>query len=477
MFEKTIKYIRKVVLGVGISSALFTGTAFANSKDLINQYYGVVESGQNLSHIAQEISHKYGEKLTYDELGKSSQINNFDKIRPGDKLILPQSFLDKLEKKGYEISRQVENSQNNNDKFDNFDSTQYDSLEKKIIKNNNSDSNQTREEIDVKTQIKSSKNLEKKLDMNQKTFVHEVRKGDSYYKIAKLYGLNFKSLSQSNNNKMLHPGDVLEINYNDAHMRGYIPNNINYNKKLAKSKTGGEFAQDRFHFGVENFAKLIGADLGRAAKGKKRDMNSKKSIPHWIEAGKEYKVSPYIIGAIERHETGGEFTFSHTGSSGKYGHTHQTYNPQVPGSDGIQRKPINPLNDRDSAIRTADYLRNLHWKYGNQTFILTAYNRGEKDMDKLIRGWAKKLNVESGSLRKMSRDVVKKGKQLGISVDKIIKTKKKNGEYFLTKEGAFYAEKVAQEYKSLKTNEELSALIEFKKKQICKNSKCLKLNL
>jgi LysM repeat protein len=463
-----------------------------------------VKKGDTLIEIANEMSKKYNQDISFVDIAKYNNLENPNIIGIGDNLKIPiREDISSYSKKDMSESDRKPNSDKNT-KLE--DTSNQSSLDKKkntgskkkgifsdispILYNPNNQDLDSASDInipispnykdldsvpDVNIPISPSSkdkdivekdNLEKivnqKPTINEYIIEYKVQKGDSYWRIGKLFDTSYKSIQAQNNNKPLHPNQVIKFNINPESLKGYTLDKEK-NWDLILSKSPSEIVNDRKKIGVRGLAYHLDIDVGSVAYGEERKQNIYGTAKEFVDAGRKYNISPLILAAIRSVESGGRNkTISPTGCLGPDGLTTWIYGKNT-WSDGKMREGINPFDSKESNYRKAEFLRVLLDNYkdvkNKGILAITAYNQGETVISDLFEEGAKKLNYVSDSSKETMKYVMD-----NMQIKDLFQLKyssgKKKGQAILSSEGQAYAfQKVLNEKKRLKQDSEFLSLL------------------
>jgi hypothetical protein len=281
--------------------------------------------------------------------------------------------------------------------------------------------------------------LESKLEMENTLSPEEINKQEKYKLIENAINADIQKRPLSVDSVIKFVGrDELQEYFNSNNIGfNYEKDKIALNRLRAVLKSSDEIEQDRFRLDrspVKSFKKLnnyLGITPGVAENNFSNSMvffNLYKD--NIIESANKYNIDPVELVGLMKHESGlGTFIASRTGALGSAQLTSHIYNPKK-GTTLDTNKKSNPFNTIEAIDRAAEYLGHLKNVYARiddsqGTLRLTAYNRGEGDMNRAIN-LAKSYNVRN------PRDIVN-------FIDP------SNNSYVLASEGRNFAPKVRRE--------------------------------
>ena len=245
------------------------------------------------------------------------------------------------------------------------------------------------------------KGLESRLEMENTLSSEELNRQEKYKLIENAINADVQKRPSSIDSviKFVDRDDLREyFNTNNIGFN-YENNEIALNRLRAVLKSGDEIKDDRFR-SFRRLNNYLGITPGRAETNFGNSMGFfdlyKDNI---IESANKYNVDPVELTGLMKHESGlGTFIASRTGALGSAQLTSYIYTPRN-GTTLDTNKKTNPFHTVEAIDRAAEYLGHLKNVYARiddsqGTLRLTAYNRGEKDMNRAIN-LARSYNVRN----------------------------------------------------------------------------------
>lgn len=282
-------------------------------------------------------------------------------------------------------------------------------------------------------------NLDKQIKIK-----HKIEKGDTFFKVAKLYGTSVKNVDASNpqsEEKDLQIGEYLNFSVPKKSLRGYLlpenEANIKKNKEFVKQKTPEEFLEDRNIFG-KGLVKYLGINSGDLEYDENKIIENFEELKFYIvKHSEKYGINPRTIAGICKQESGfRHWTASKTGSYGPCGHTKDTYGG-VHYLLGKKKEKSNPFNlDQHIEDTVKEYKQNIINFSGSKKLALAAYNQGRGKVYRALKKVAKKRGLKERKIttNELIKYLKKTGKGKNGFVNEVLNE--------LPKEGKKYPQKV-----------------------------------
>jgi LysM repeat protein len=270
---------------------------------------------------------------------------------------------------------------------------------------------------------------------------HEIHKGDTFSKIARLYGTTVENVQASNLDKeakKLEIGSYLEFDVEKKFLRGYIPptseEDIEKNKKYVQERTPEEFSRDRETFG-KNLSRYLGIRAGEFEYNENKIIeNFEKLKPLISKYSKKYDVDYKIIVGICKQESGfRQFTASRTGSYGACGQTKETYSGEnyLAGLNK-QKTKTNPFNLEQHIESTVEAYKNYENLLGSKKLALASYNQGFGRVSKALKKVARKrgYNFKNSNTPAIVNFLKETGKGDGGFVEEVLQELNQEGKKY-----------------------------------------------
>jgi len=239
---------------------------------------------------------------------------------------------------------------------------------------------------------------------------HEIAKGDTFFKIAKLYMAPTEYVQRLNphiEETNMQIGDHIKVFALEESLRGYLPptskKNIEKNRGNAELSSPEKFLGDRNAFGRDRLAKYLGIVPGDLEYDERVSTESfEKMKPIFQKYATMYDVDYKLIAAVCKHESGfRKWTASETGSYGLCGQTKDNYGESfyLKGV-GEWKDAINPFGlSLEDHIKDATRIYVSHKNlFGSKKLALAAYNQGFGKMRKALLDVAEDRGMSLGHL-------------------------------------------------------------------------------
>jgi LysM repeat protein len=248
---------------------------------------------------------------------------------------------------------------------------------------------------------------------------YEIKKDDTFSKIADKYGHSLSDIIVSNSEKNprdLQIGDHIRFKMLSNELQNYVlptsMDNIQKNREYTQKLSNEEFKKLREKKGFEFIAYMNGIAPGEVEMDSVKINSNLEKIKLLLDSCiKDYNNIDFetfiAMGIVESGLN--PFTISKTGSIGAWGNTLPTYGYDFPN---------NPFNLAEHINQSCKKYSNLKKMFGgSKKLAVISYNAGDSYAKKAIRNLAKKENIKDKKIKQIIRKLEKKN----IKEDIIIK--------------------------------------------------------